>query len=281
MILTNKLGLPEPFVKAVNRLNPPRDPKSGIISVTTLIRPPQMVALERKHWHEIEEDVSDRVWTMGGALSHLVLEAAAHGMALETEGEIVLETGKTKVVGHYDLYLEDSATLWDYKRTSAWSVLRGAKLDWEQQLNLYRLGLEALDKLVEHLKLMCELRDWSRSRVSGDYPKTPVIAIDVPLWSLGRAEAFLEERVALHTAETPRPCTDEERWYSGTSYAVMKKGRKSALRVLDTEVEAKQWMVQQGKGEHIEKRPGEYRRCENYCPVAAFCLQWKATKRAA
>jgi hypothetical protein len=53
----------------------------------------------------------------------------------------------------------------------------------------------------------------------------------------------------------------------------MKKGRKSALRVLDTEQEAKNWVDNTGKGEYIEHRKGKYTRCEGYCSVAEFCPQ--------
>jgi hypothetical protein len=51
----------------------------------------------------------------------------------------------------------------------------------------------------------------------------------------------------------------------------MKKGRKTALRVLDSREEAEQWM-KENKGDYIEVGPGEDKKCQDgYCRVAAFC----------
>lgn len=70
-------------------------------------------------------------------------------------------------------------------------------------------------------------------------------------------------------------CTPEERYRNGDKYAVMKKGRKSALRVLDTEEEAKKWMEENGKGEYIEYRPGTDDKCIHYCYAKDFCSYYR------
>jgi len=79
------------------------------------------------------------------------------------------------------------------------------------------------------------------------------------------------------------PCTASERWEKQSTYAVMKKGRKSALRVLETEKDAFQWCADNGyllegngvkPGFSIEFRQGESTRCEKYCSVRDFCRQY-------
>ena len=73
-------------------------------------------------------------------------------------------------------------------------------------------------------------------------------------------------------------CTDQEVWAKATTYAAMKVGRKSAVRVLDTEQEALA-IVTSGKATHIEIRNGAHTRCERYCAAAPVCNQWAAWKR--
>jgi len=70
-------------------------------------------------------------------------------------------------------------------------------------------------------------------------------------------------------------CTAEERYNSGPRYAVMKKGRKTALRVLDTREAAEEWMAT-GGGDFIEERPGEDKKCLEYCAAAAFCSYYQS-----
>jgi hypothetical protein len=53
----------------------------------------------------------------------------------------------------------------------------------------------------------------------------------------------------------------------------MKKGRKTALRVLETEDEAKQWQEENG-GDFIEFRKGEDKKCDNYCLCCQKCDYW-------
>ena len=61
MIYTNKRGLPQVYCRAVERQ---KYDNEGTLSTTTMIRPPQMVHLEKKHWDEIEDDVENQLWLM-------------------------------------------------------------------------------------------------------------------------------------------------------------------------------------------------------------------------
>jgi len=65
MKLTNKFNLPDPIVNAVQ--NQGYTPGSSDITVTQLIQPPLIRQLNKKHWDDIEEDASDRVWALFGS----------------------------------------------------------------------------------------------------------------------------------------------------------------------------------------------------------------------
>jgi len=58
MRITNKYGLPEAIVNAVQQ----RKASDGRISVTSLIDSPQIRQLVLDHWDELEDDASDRLW---------------------------------------------------------------------------------------------------------------------------------------------------------------------------------------------------------------------------
>jgi hypothetical protein len=101
--------------------------------------------------------------------------------------------------------------------------------------------------------------------------------IDLPVWSLEEAEAWILSRVVLHQQSdlgVEVECTEEERWYSRTTFALMKDGGKRAKRV----VEIKEELLPIPEGHHIEERPGVNRRCEGFCEVAPFCSQYQKIK---
>jgi len=71
-------------------------------------------------------------------------------------------------------------------------------------------------------------------------------------------------------------CSDEEQWAKPTVYAVMKEGRKSALKLCSSEEEARTLLDE--KGTYLQVRPGEKTRCESYCQVRDFCEQYQREK---
>lgn len=272
MQITNLTGLPEPLVSAVSRK---REPKQGQISVTELISPPQMRALTLKHWDELTEDASDRIWATMGQLMHKLLEE--HGRESSEhliEHTLSSEVEGLTVTGTLDLYRRDGV-LTDYKFVSVWTTIDGVKREWEQQLNLYAELLRRHNHPVRRLEIVAIYRDWSRMRAQdSSYPKSQVCVLEVPLWSADEAARFLQERVRLHKgAEAGEliECSAEERWERRTRYALMKRGRKSAIKLFDTEEEAAAVVTQ--SGHYVVMRPGSSVRCESYCAVADFCPQ--------
>ena len=72
---------------------------------------------------------------------------------------------------------------------------------------------------------------------------------------------------------------DEERWATDPKFALMAKGRKSAVKLFDSEAAAKLVMegldAKKGKIHSIVKRPGEQKRCGRWCDAAPFCEQYQ------
>ena len=289
MKITNKFNVPETLVALASRDFYSKG-KSDY-SVTEIISPPRIQRLRRKHYDEIEQDVADMLWMLMGTALHVVAErseVAGH----TNEERLTIGIDDIRLSGAIDLQKddEDGITIFDYKFTSAWALMND-KPEWEQQQNIYKYLVERVkQRPVKGLKICALIRDWSRRDAMNKptYPQAPIQVIDIPMWTYEKAEAFIKERVELHRAskvnqdwdEELSPCTDEERWMRETTYAVKKEGRKTAIRVLETEEEAKELLATlppTAKG-FIEIRKGEAIRCTgNYCGVSQWCSQYQST----
>ena len=126
------------------------------------------------------------------------------------------------------------------------------------------------------------MRDWSQAEASrkADYPQNTIAAKEFQTTDLTEIDTYLNTKIeelikyeSMQDNELPL-CSEEDRWKSADKYAVMKNGRKSALRVLDTEEEALDYQKQNG-GDRIDKRQGEDRKCKDYCLCKTKCDYWK------
>lgn len=287
MRLTNDLNLPAPIVEAIS--NDDYDRGRSDITVTQLISPPRMVALMAEHADDLSEDASDRIYALMGKAVHAILERADKRMLVEDR--LYTECLGWTVGGAFDRMALLSGhgiatTLQDYKFASIYEAMFGLKDERVWQLNLLAELARRNGYPVERLEVVMIFRDWKKSEAArkSDYPSRQVHIFDVDVWSSERATAFMEARVKAHqNARQVLPeCVDEERWYRGETYAVMKDGNKSATRVVNTEKEAADyiaWAAENKKNfdasKHaIVKRPGSHTRCENYCAVSEFCEQW-------
>lgn len=273
-MLTNKLNLPSAVVTAVQ--NDPYSRGNSNISVTQLITPPY----QRKLRQTVEsfEDVADKLFALYGQIGHGILERAGLKNGSDVENRLFSEVNGWTVSGQYDL-IEDGV-LMDYKFTTFWSVKGDEpKPEWVQQLNLLRVlairnGIE-----VRALRIIALLRDHQKSAAERDpeYPQFPIVPVDIPMWDLDKAEAFMLERVKLHQQESPEPCSDEDRWLQPAVYALKKNGVKKAVKLFNNLQDAEAAMPD-GKGYFVEHRPGEYRRCASYCNVSHGCPVWQKTQ---
>lgn len=272
MKVTNRTGLPEAIVNAVTNDSYSRG--DADISVTSLLAPPRQVALKEKHWSELEEDVSERIWSLLGQSIHTILERANKNDIAERR--LVIEVEGWRVSGAMDL-VHDGGTLSDYKTVTAYKFKDGkAPIEYEQQLNCYAEILRQHGEPVGKLQIVGILRDWSKMEARKDptYPQAQVIVVPVPLWPADIAQKFMKARVLLHQAarkDLPL-CSAEDRWARPDTYAVIKQGAKRASRVYENEEEAVAH-AKQDAALYVEKRCGENIRCQSYCSVARFCSQ--------
>jgi hypothetical protein len=279
MRLTNKLRLPAPIVAAIG--NDDYTKGGADASVTELLSPPQLAKLRRLHADDIVEDASDRIWSLLGQAVHTIIERASEGQAdTLSETTVYSEYGGWTIKGTADNITISSGELCDFKTTTVWKVLNGAvPLEWEQQTNIYRRLLSKERGIqINSIAIIAILRDWSKRQAAmrSDYPQAQAVRLDVPVWSDAQADAFILERVRLHRLEEAPPCTEEEIWAKPTKYAVMKRGRKSALSLHASLAEAE---AASNSSNYIEVREGSAERCQNYCPVSSFCSQWRDDSR--
>ena len=72
MKITNKFGLPQPFVDLATKSAYSKGRSN--YSVTEIISPPRIQRLRVKHWEEMEQDISDMTWSLMGNPGSNVLQ---------------------------------------------------------------------------------------------------------------------------------------------------------------------------------------------------------------
>ena len=284
MKLTNKFNIPQTFVNVLER--PTYTKGKAHLSVTQLINSPKIVALTQKFDADLEQDVSDMVWSIFGTAIHGVLE---HG---KDENHIVEERLHAtldgwRISGAIDLQIKDDAglSIRDYKTTSAWGVMN-EKVEWEQQLNIYAWLVETVKKTpIIDIGIVAIIRDWSRrdAAKNENYPPAPVKEIPIRLWTYEEQTTYIKHRIGLHSAcefamETDEDlplCTPGEMWERPTTWAIKKVGGVRAKSVHDTEESMLKALEIAGPAYEIEVRPGSRIRCESFCPVNTYCQQWR------
>lgn len=287
MRLTNAMNLPQPFVSAAessHRYTPKR------YSVTALLKGVREAILQRRHDDEIEQDVSDMVWAIFGSAVHGILEGAQETETQLKENYIVVDMPNGyQLSGIFDLYDDATGTVTDYKTASAWKVIFGEFDDWRRQTLVYVWMLRQIGFEAKRGEIVAMLKDHSKrdAMTKADYPKHPVFKVgwdftDEELEECGRwLEARFEEiEAAEQLPDDQLPmCSEEERWHKPDKWAVMKEGRKTAVRLYDSEEEANARMEQEsanGKGRfYVEHRPGEDPKCASYCSACEFCDHYK------
>lgn len=277
MKITNKFNLPLSLVQAVS--NDTYTKGNADISVTSLWKSPRIVVLEKEHEDKLERDVVDSLWSLLGRGVHDVLCRADSNTMTEVRMSFDMEGWK--ISGQFDRYIPDHAHLQDYKVTSAWSLVYDSRNeDWENQLNTYAHMLRVNGHEVNKLEIIAVLRDWSQTEAlrNQDYPSAPVVAVPINLWTSVEAKEKIKAQVLKHqSALTKLPlCTEKDQWAQPGKFAVMKTGRKSAVRLYDSHAEALLHLSEEKDPKlSIVERKGSKVRCERYCAVKDFCDQYR------
>ena len=215
---------------------------------------------------------------MFGSAIHSVLQKTKLENYLKEE-RLSFTVNGIAISGAFDLYGNETIT--DYKVTSVWNVIYGSSNSkWEKQLNIYYYMLFKSSFIPKRAQVIAILRDWFASKLGTtyNYPPSPIHIYPVKLWTMDKLEMYLDERTKLFASSESLsdndlpPCTNEEKWATETKYAVMKKGRKSAVRVLSNPDDAEKLITDNiKKGYYLNIRKGESKRCKKYCSVRNIC----------
>ena len=281
---TNKLKLPKPLFQAIAN-----DPYSGSgYTASMFAKPAQIIELEKRHDYTV--DISDMIYPLVGNNTHYILERMGIKNALQEERLFAKVYGES-ISCQIDHYNSD-CVLQDWKLTTRWIIVHGAKHEWIVQMNTQAFTLEANGFPVKKAEIIAIFRDWSKTQAAKNplYPKRQVAVLPVELWSKEEQVGYLSKRIiyfknaSLQSDECLPECTPEERWDKPTVYAIMKKGRKSSVRNLFS-LEHAQEYIDKNKLDvnihSIQERLGESTRCEYYCNIKDFCHQYKRLKEAA
>lgn len=238
-------------------------------SVTTLKRSPREKALYDRHSSKLWLDPIGNYGAMHGRVVHEILQK------YPDDGDIVEKRiGQIVWVDGIPIYIHGQADridaaknlLQDWKETSTFAILKGARPAFAAQLNVLRWLWEGeTGEGFQGLQNIFLLKDWRHKEVEKKkdkgYPQEPVVIMDQPFWDEGETQDYIKERVrahlaVLHTPDDELPlCTPEERWKDDDEYGVVKleaDGTPQKVRkaVLLTEKEAKDWGTQWSKEQY-------------------------------
>jgi hypothetical protein len=276
MTITNKLNLPEGFVKAVSA---EKHNQPGTLSATTLIRGMKEIILMDRHWDELTDDVSDRIWAIFGQAVHSLMEH--EGETDFTEQQMSYPVDDITVTGRIDNYDMQNGVIRDYKTASVVKVKFGDFNDWYLQGMIYAWLLIKNKFPVNRCRFIALLKDHSKTDAKREYqyPKEPVYVYEFPVTpaALFKTGVFIKNRIeeykrclSLADDDIP-PCAPEERWDRPPKFAVMKDGQKRAVRLFDNRETADQLVAEKGKGHYVEHRHGESIKCQSFCVCCGFC----------
>ena len=288
MKITNNANLPAPFVRMAQS---DYEPTPKRYSATTLLKPVREILLKRRHDKNLTQDCSEMIWLLFGQAVHQILEKYGTGKNEFTEERLsyTLENGYT-VSGIIDFYDMEKEEVVDYKTASVWKVMFREFTEWKRQGLIYAWLLWKNGLPVKTVKFYAILKDHStrEAKTKADYPKLPIVEVKFNVTE-GRLQAVdefirgkIDELIKYEDApddELPL-CSPEDRWNDGDKYAVMKKGRKTALRVLDSKEEAERYKAENG-GDYIELRRGTDKKCIDYCLCCERCSYWKSIPKEA
>ena len=282
--ITNRKGLPEQLVRAVER-EYTYQPKR--YSITSLLDTHRILQLKRRYHEELSQDVSDMIWMIFGSGIHKAIEDAGVGQGQHAEKRLEYQFGDYTLSGIVDFIDEHNEVILDWKTTSIWTYIYKSNHDkWLKQLQLSALlWFKNTGQWIQRGQIGALLKDYKKKPFPEDnYPDSELQIIEFDLGSPQDIEQWVIDTfndIALYEAfddhELPL-CTPEERWNTGDKYAVIEKGKKRAARVYDNEEDANRHVSQaftDGIKMEIDYRPGEDKRCKEYCPVRAFCTYGK------
>ena len=290
MKITNKHNLPLVLIDWIENSNKQRQlqVEQGDFTVTQLLsNPKEQYLLSRNP--DIEVDASQFISVLSGEAWHTGIAANSTNRRFNgalVEKRFSIKYHGWKITGQPDVI--DGDYLMDYKESTVGRFAKGVPQEYENQLNFYHYILSSNGKHPKFMGVWVKYKDYMPSRAgTNHYPDAAMQYFPVQIWDYDEQDAFIKSRIEAHVGnlnsqldkmDMPQ-CTDEERWYSNEVHAVMKKGGKRSLHNAATHEDAQAWIdganTRVKKDQlTIERRPGVYRKCENYCFAKSVCDQY-------
>lgn len=284
MKVTNKLNLPAAFVNAVstNRHN-----AAGCFSATTLNKGAKEIILSDRHFDEITVDAADSVWAVWGTAVHALLESQPDNNFHEEYFKVPVSN--SFVTGQVDSYDMENGVINDWKTASVWKVQFNDFSDWRRQGLTYAWLLQQSGLDVKKCRFVALLKDHSKTKAKNDssYPQSPVFIYEFDVTAADMEETAARILTKVQEIESAykldddaiEPCSAEERWADDEKWAVMKNGRKTAVKVFDNQLDADAMAGEMGNAFYVEHRPAISRKCGDYCKCKDFCNFYKAMNK--
>lgn len=257
--ITNKYNLPRKIVDLVTAEN--RPPQPHRYSVTELNNSVAEIILKRRYYNYYVPDVSDYTNMLFGTAFHNLFDDGSE----YAEQKYEVEFNGTTIVGIIDRYENNEIT--DYKTTTSYKIKSGDFSDWDSQGGKYAWLLYKRGYIANKVRFIAFIKDWSRSQARRDknYPQSQIYEhVFYPkINDILKTESDLEDKIKLieDNLETPDNLlpypSDDELWFTGNKYAVMRQSSARAVKICDTYNEADE-LVKAGRGNYIETRYGVY-----------------------
>ena len=284
MKVSNRLHLPEAFVKAVSTT---RHNEAGCFSATTLNKGAKEIILTDRHFDEITVDAADSVWAVWGTAVHALLESQPDNNFHEESFKVPVSN--SFVTGQVDSYDMENGVINDWKTASVWKVQFNDFKDWRAQGLTYAWLLQQSGLEVKKCRFVALLKDHSKTKAKTDssYPQSPVFIYEFDVTAADMEETAARILAKVQEIESAykldddaiEPCSAEERWADGEKWAVMKNGRKTAVKVFDNQLDADAVAGELGNSHYVEHRPAISRKCGDYCKCKEFCNFYKAMNK--
>jgi hypothetical protein len=266
MIIGNRFALPSIFLRAVEAQAVNK--KAGTMRVTELIGSPY----QKKLMKDVDYiDASEYIPRLLGTAVHEYIEQFVEDEEIEKEFTCTIDG--VNISGTHDYYYD--GVLGDWKTATVNRAIDDVPFEYEAQLNIYAYQRELADYSIRALKLWYIPKDFSIMRAQGgNYPPIQFVEKDVDLWPMRKTIDYIRQRLAAHQSE-PDCCTDEERWKSPDTWAVMVNGQTRASRVCATEADARKFIEEMPEKKqqisYIEHRKGDCIKCKYFCEARAIC----------
>ena len=284
MIVSNRLNLPAAFVNAVSTT---RHNEAGCFSATTLNKGAKEIILTDRHFDEITVDAADSVWAVWGTAVHALLESQPDNNFHEESFKVPVSN--SFVTGQVDSYDMENGVINDWKTASVWKVQFNDFKDWRAQGLTYAWLLQQSGLEVKKCRFVALLKDHSKTKAKTDssYPQSPVFIYEFDVTAADMEETAARILAKVQEIESAykldddaiEPCSAEERWADGEKWAVMKNGRKTAIKLFDNSADADAMAGEMGNAYYVEHRPAISRKCGDYCKCKEFCNFYKAMNK--